>query len=147
MTKILATILAALLFVSTSTMAQTDEDQIKEVINKAYIEGIHNLGPIGEIDKGFHPCFTLIGLQENGTTVSLLPIYTWRENTRVAGERNPGGAPVKTECRYKMIDVTGAAAIAKIELYREGKLIFTDYLNLYRFKDGWKIVGKIYHRH
>jgi len=147
MTRLSATILATLLFTSVSVLGQSDEDQIKDVINKAYIEGIHNLGPIEEIDKGFHPCFTLIGLQETGTTVSLLPIYTWRENTRVAKERNPGGAPVKTECKYKMIDVTGVAAVAKIELHRDNKLIFTDYLHLYKFKDGWKIVGKIYHRH
>ncbi|TSA38208.1 MAG: hypothetical protein D4R64_03680 [Porphyromonadaceae bacterium] len=28
-----------------------------------------------------------------------------------------------------------------------GKLIFTDYLHLYKFKDSWKIVGKIFYRH
>ena len=38
------------------------------------------------------------------------------------------------------------AAVAKFELYREGEHIFTDYMTLYQFPDGWKIVGKIYFR-
>jgi hypothetical protein len=128
-------------------MAQSDEDQIKSVIQKSYIDGIHNLGDPAEIDKGFHPCFTLLSMADNGVTVNLLPIYTWKETTRTAKEKSPQGPAVKTQCDYLMIDITGSAAIAKIQLRRDGKLIFTDYLHLYKFKDGWKIVGKVFHRH
>jgi hypothetical protein len=128
-------------------IAQSEEDQIKQVIQKAYIEGIHNLGDPAEIDKGFHPCFVLLSMADNGTTVNLLPIYTWKETTRLAKEKSPNGPAVKTTCDYLMIDITGSAAMAKIQLRREGKLIFTDYLHLYKFKDGWKIVGKVFHRH
>ncbi len=45
------------------------------------------------------------------------------------------------------MDVTGSAAAVELELAQNGKRIFTDYLSLYKFPDGWKIVGKIYHRH
>ena len=45
------------------------------------------------------------------------------------------------------IDITGSAAVARVELYRDFKHIFTDYLSLYRFDDGWKIVGKIFYQH
>lgn len=127
--------------------AQTEEDQIKQVIDKAYVQGIHNLGDPAWIEKGFHPCFVLLSMADNGLTVNLLPIYTWKETTRLNKEKNPQGPAVKTECKYLMIDITGNAAIAKIQLLREGKLIFTDYLHLYKFMDGWKIVGKIFHRH
>jgi hypothetical protein len=53
----------------------------------------------------------------------------------------------KTTCVYKNIDITGNAAVAKIELYRSDKLIFTDYLSLYKFEEGWRVVSKIYFRH
>lgn len=46
-----------------------------------------------------------------------------------------------------MIEVVGNAAVAKVELYREDKKIFTDFLSLYKFEEGWRIVSKIYHRH
>lgn len=39
------------------------------------------------------------------------------------------------------------AAVARVELWRDGKHTFTDYLSLYRFDDGWKILGKIFQRH
>jgi hypothetical protein len=38
--------------------------------------------------------------------------------------------------------VTGNAAMAKIELYQEEKKLFNDYLQLYKFKEGWSIVRK-----
>ena len=42
------------------------------------------------------------------------------------------------------MDVTGKAAVARVELFRDGKHVFTDYLSLYQFADGWKIVAKIF---
>ena len=43
--------------------------------------------------------------------------------------------------------MTGSAASVKLELHQNDTRIFTDYLSLYKFPDGWKIVGKIYYRH
>ena len=38
--------------------------------------------------------------------------------------------------------------MAKIRLLENGtKLLFTDYLLLYKFEQGWKIVQKVYMRH
>ena len=52
-----------------------------------------------------------------------------------------------TVCKFLVVDVTGSAASVKLELHQGDKRIFTDYLSLYKFPDGWKIVGKIYYRH
>ncbi len=111
-------------------------DAIKKVIDKAYIEGIHNNGDLNETRKGFHPGFDLLMLQNN--QLNKLPIYNWIESSERARKENPNVQRPKT---------TGTAAVAKIELLREGKLIFTDYLMLYKFEEGWKIVGKTYFRH
>lgn len=125
--------------------AQSDEQRVKDVITSAYVNGIQNSGSLQDIDSGFHPTFELITMGRDSSTVSLLPIYTWREMIRQSKES--GKAPaVKTECKFLSVDITGVAAVAKIELYREGKLIFTDYLSLYKFKEGWRIVSKIFHR-
>jgi hypothetical protein len=53
---------------------------------------------------------------------------------------------VETTAKYPLVDITGNAAVVKVELYREDKMIFTDYLSLYKFEQGWRIVSKIYHR-
>jgi hypothetical protein len=77
------------------------------------------------------------------------PIYSWVESVKKKMDKHPEGRPEeeKITCKYKSIDVTGNAAMAKIELYQKDKKLFTDYLQLYKFDGGWRIVSKIYHRH
>jgi len=128
------------------TYAQSDVALIKKVINDSYVIGIHNDGQIEEIEKGFHPTFVLLGLGKDSTSVTQLPIATWVENIKQA--KAAGKKPAtETKCKYLFVDVTGNSAVAKIELHRAGKRIFTDYLSLYKFKEGWRIVSKIYYRH
>jgi hypothetical protein len=37
--------------------------------------------------------------------------------------------------------------MVKLELCREGKKLFTDYIGLYKFDDNWLIYNKLYHQH
>jgi hypothetical protein len=71
------------------------------------------------------------------------------ESVKQKMAKHPEGRPEeeKITCKYKSIDVTGNAAMAKIELYQKDKKLFTDYLQLYKFEEGWRIVSKIYQRH
>ncbi len=45
-----------------------------------------------------------------------------------------------------MIDVTGTAAVAKLEFYVGKTLKYIDYMSLYKFGDEWKIVNKIFYK-
>lgn len=146
MKKYSSILLLVFIFTSAAIKAQTsDSDAIKELINKAYVEGLHNGGNLDETRKGFHPGFDLLILKNN--QMEKLPIYNWIESTEK--RRKEATAPVltKTTVKFVNIDITGTSAVAKIELLREGKLIFTDYLSLYKFEEGWKVVGKIYFKH
>ena len=134
------------LFSPVILFGQEDEKEaIQHVIQSAYIDGIHNLGNIEDIEKGFHPGFVLLGMRDN--LLTQLPIYTWIEYVKEGKKENPEGPAEKTTCKYLMIDITGNSAVAKIELSRSEKLIFTDYLFLYKFDEGWRIVSKVYYRH
>lgn len=129
--------------------AGEDEDKkaIKKVITTAYVDGLQNKGPVKEIEAGFHPGFELLGIRNNELTK--WPIYSWVQYHEQKLKEDPGPpaeADVVTS-NFPMIDVTGNAAVAKVELFKGGKQIFTDYLSLYKFEEGWKIVSKIYFRH
>lgn len=144
--KKLSVLMLLAVIVTLKLSAQTnDTDQIKDVINNAYIEGLHNGGNLDETRKGFHPGFDLLILKNN--QMEKLPIYNWIESTEKKRKENPTPSPIKTVVNFVNIDITGTAAVAKIELSREGKLIFTDYISLYKFEEGWRIVGKIYFKH
>lgn len=124
-----------------------DQQAVVAVVQDAYVDGIHNFRRVEAVRRGFHPGFEMLILQND--SLAKLPIYAWIENLERANRDNPlpdDHAPTTT-ARYLSVDVTGDAAVVKFELIRDEKVVFTDYLSLYRFSDGWKIVGKIFHRH
>jgi hypothetical protein len=96
--------------------------------------------------SGFHPDFAIFSA--DGENIKRYPIGEW-----VAGvekrKADPEFDPAKNVWEHKLpvIEVTGGAASVKVELYRDGTLVFTDYLSLLRFDSGWRIVAKVYHKH
>jgi hypothetical protein len=124
-----------------------EREAIVRVVGDAYVDGIHNFRDPVAIRKGFHPGFEMLVLREG--KLEKLPIERWIANieSRNAQEPPPTDGKRTTTAAYPLVEVTGTAAICKVELTRDGKLVFTDYLALYRFEDGWKIVGKSFYRH
>lgn len=138
-------ILISFLFISSVALAQqSDEESIKQVVTAAYINGIQNRGNVEDIRNGFHPSFTMLRLTDND--IKPLTIQEWITNIEKAKAKGDA-APAKAEGKFINVDVTGNAAVVKLDLFREGKRTFTDYLVLYKFNEGWKIVSKTYYRH
>ena len=140
-------IISALLFavISSVATAQTDENDVKQVITNAYIEGIHNNGPIENIRKGFHPSFNMLRLMEN--EVKPLPIDEWIKNIEMNRSRVTNANPAKVEGKFISVSVAGTSASVVLELSRSDKKIFTDHLLLYKFTEGWRIVSKTFYRY
>jgi len=133
------------MIVPLATFAQGEEDAVKNVVTSAYVQGIHNGGPIDDIRKGFHPSFTMLRFSNN--EVNPLSIEEWIANIEKGRSQNPNPSTVKTEAKFLQISVAGTAANVVLELYRDNKKIFTDNLLLYKFNEGWRIVGKTFYRH
>jgi len=149
--KNLTLLIALTLFAFTANAEgpEQEKERIKQVIQTAYVDGLQNyLSSISEIEAGFHPGFNLLGINK-ANMLTKFPIYSWIESTKKKKEQHPDGRPKEERitCKYNSIDVTGNAAMAKIELHQKDKKLFTDYLQLYKFEEGWRIVSKIYHRH
>ncbi|MCF8309140.1 MAG: nuclear transport factor 2 family protein [Bacteroidales bacterium] len=137
------------LFISFTVYSQdlnSEQEAVKSTVETAYVEGIHNMGSIEAINNGFHPGFEML-IKEKNYNLSKFPIYTWKKRATQRKENNPDGPQEQTTAKYPMIEVTGDAAIVKVELYKKDKKLFTDYISLYKFKKGWKIVSKIYYKH
>jgi hypothetical protein len=96
--------------------------------------------------EGFDPSFAIHGVQDG--TLGKVPIDEWIqgiEKRKSAPDFDP--TDQKWDHKFVFIDVTGVAAVAKIELSKDGKHIFTDYLSLLKLADGWTITDKVYYRH
>lgn len=139
------TLTLLLVLITFIVKAQTNEEEaIKKVITTSYINGIQNRGSSSDIRKGFDPSFTMLRLIDN--QIKPLPIEEWIINLEKQKAGNEP-APPSAEGKFINIDITGNAAVVKLDLYRAGKRTFTDYLVLYKFNEGWKIVSKTFHRH
>ena len=135
--------------VSISAQDIKEEKQaIMKVIQTAYVDGLQNEGDLKKIDSGIHPDFNLLGI-EKGNVMWKLSIEDWKK--RIVAKLKKGELPKKVgddmvTVKFKHIDVTGTAAIAKIEFLIGNKLTYVDYISLYKFEDGWKMVNKIFYK-
>jgi len=147
MSKKILTVATLIVLLSASVVlraqAGPEEEAIKALVQTAYVDGLINLGDLDKTRAGFHPDFVLLGVQDGKLT--RLPIADWIAGTEK--RKAQGQASPQMTCQILQVDVTGNAAVVKLELHRGNTHVFTDYLSLYKFPDGWKIVGKIYHRH
>lgn len=138
-------LLLVFLVIGHAAFAQSDEAVVKEVVNSAYVSGIHNGGPVADIRKGFHPTFQMLRFMDND--VKPFGIEEWItaiEKNRAQANTTPA---VRTEGKFVSVTVSGTAANVVLELYRGDKKIFTDNLLLYKFNEGWRIVSKTFYRH
>ncbi|MBE0674656.1 MAG: nuclear transport factor 2 family protein [Bacteroidales bacterium] len=148
MTKRFLTIAVAALIMITVNAQQTDDKEaIKKVIQTGYVDGLQNYGDTEVTKNCFYPGFFITNYNPANNQITHTPIYNWIES--VEKTKASGSVPArKITVEFDMIDITGYTAMAKIRLLENGtKLLFTDYLLLYKFEQGWKIVQKTYMRH
>lgn len=119
---------------------EAEKAAIQEVVIEGYIKPAFVNGDIEAMTKAFHPQFNMLILREN--ILIQYPLKEWLKNIEKRGY------PSKDVVTYNIlnIDITGNAAVVKVEIVVPDKK-YTDYLSLYKFKDGWKIVSKIYFQH
>lgn len=125
-------------------MMMAEEAAVRKVVQGAYIDGLQNLGDIQTIRDGFHPDFVML-MFRNGQ-LGKLDIQTWIQGVE-RRKNDPNTAKPNIKGKFIDVEVTGSVAQVKLELYRENQLLFTDYISLYKFSDGWKIVSKVYNQH
>lgn len=146
MKKVLVTfIIPFMLFLSScANPEQVEVEAIREVMEHSYVHGIQNLGGAELIRPGFWDGFEMFMLVDN--QIRKLPLEDW---IAMVDERkaDPDWPDEPVRADYLDIDVAGTAASVALELWRGDHLMFTDYFQLYKFDDGWKIVSKIFHRY
>ena len=126
--------------------ADVDKAAIETLIEGAYINGAFNDLDTATMRAGFHPVFKIYEVRDDA--LGEYPIDDWIasiEKRKAASDFDP--ADEKYDHKFVFVDVTGNAAVAKIELFKDSKHIYTDYLSLLKFSDGWKITDKVYFRH
>ena len=128
-------------FYTQDAALNSEEEAIKKVVVDAYITGVFNKGDASLIKKGCHPdCDVLVFSEGN---LMKIPVNSYVDRI----EQNPGPLMAGTTHEFTFVHVTGYAGLAIVEIFHEGKHIYTDYISLYKFEDGWKLVTKTFYSH
>lgn len=128
---------------STASAQATDRDTqaIQEVIENAYVKGVFVDRNAAAVRSGFHPAFVLSVYDAD--TVIVASLDMWLDLLQLSGERSSDSV----RHVFEGVDVTGGTATVKLQLWINDEHVYTDYLGLYRFTDGWKIVTKVFASH
>jgi hypothetical protein len=119
-------------------------EEIKKVIAESYVQAVFVDRDVEAMQRGFHPDFVMSILKDGTLDKRLLS--EWITMVEAGKARNPQVTAAFSH-EVDMLDVTGNVAMSKVKLYKDSTLIFTDYLSLYRFPEGWRIVNKVFQAH
>jgi hypothetical protein len=123
-------------------MGNADKESIKQVIKTSYIQGIHRDQDEVLVESGFHEDFAMLVLGDN--IIDKVTVDQWLARVEVMKRQNPEMWAAETRYAFDLVDVSGTAAVAKLRVYK-GEIHFsTDYMLLYHFEEGWRIVSKIF---
>ncbi|HXE58997.1 MAG TPA: nuclear transport factor 2 family protein [Gemmatimonadales bacterium] len=118
--------------------ASADEAAIRQTIQYYFDGGTR--ADSATLAKAFHPEARMLFVREG--TLAVVPVG---EYIARVGSGKPAPADDPTRKRIVSIDVTGDAAVARLEITRPGQTI-TDYMSLLKVGGEWKIVNKIFTR-
>lgn len=115
-----------------------DKNEIERVITESYLVPVYLRTNLEVIKRGFHDEFTMYVLDRGELSVQSRD--EWIESIKKLREQ-------KMEKRtyawlFELIDVEEQTALAKIRITENGDLKYVDYLTLYKFKEGWRVVTK-----
>ncbi len=115
-----------------------DKSLIETIITECYVEPLYLNGNLEKIKQGFHKEFTMYVLYKG--EFYMTSRAKWIENIKATRARN---LPQKTySWQFEIIDYEGQTAMVKLRIDEENELKYVDYLTLYRFQDGWKVITK-----
>ena len=143
MSRLFLNLTGTLVLVAGTTAAlrgNPDERAIRSHIERHYFDGVRR-ADTALAHRAFHPVAVMYFVRDGGFAQRSIPDWLGGIAGRDAGPARPDSIPR----RVVSVDVTGSAAMAKLELeYPEATV--TDYMSLLKVNGEWTIVGKIFDR-
>ena len=126
--------------------ADPEEKAILAAVHAAYIVGGQTNSDTDAMREGFHEDFVMFILGDDGD-IRHVTLEDWTGRIDESKAKNPDRPKPEVEGRLTLLDRTGKAAVVKVEVERDGEHVYTDYMSMYHFEDGWKIVAKTFQTH
>ena len=120
-------------------LAESNEQAIEEVLTEAYVEGVWRQRDPDLVRGGFASTFVMQVYWKG--ELGSRTLDEWLERMKL--DRQPRESEIRAE--IEVLEVTGIAGLARVQLFEDGEHRYTDYFGLYQTEEGWKIVSKMFH--
>jgi hypothetical protein len=117
-----------------------DEQAIRRHIERYYFEGVRH-SDTAAAHRAFHPVAVMYSIRDGKLAGRSIPDWL----TAIAERAPTPPKPDAVQRRVVSVNVTGTAAVAKVELVQP-EAVVTDYMSLLKVDGEWTIVGKIFDR-
>nr|NIV44767.1 hypothetical protein [Candidatus Bathyarchaeota archaeon] len=107
-------------------MADNDKQAIREVIEEAYVNGVHRHQDETKMKDGFHQDFAMLVLSNN--KIDKVNVDEWLKRVAEMKEKDPELWKSETSYDFRLVDVTRNAAVAKLDVYKGTTQFSTDYM-------------------
>lgn len=122
-----------------------DRAAIEEVILEAYINGIYNRADVRSVNLGFSDDFKAIIFEGNDQTrVETIQDWIQMAKKNASEGKLPEDEKTGAAMRIIKIEVSNVVANAQIQFLMNGKVQHTDFIGLFKFSGGWKLVNMMY---
>jgi putative lumazine-binding protein len=91
---------------------------VKAVVKSAYVDGVHAKADPALMRAGFHPGFRMLVLKDGALAPVTLDEWAARIEKGAAERKGP---PPEIRHEFSHVDVTGNAAVVRLELHRGGQ--------------------------
>ena len=120
---------------------QSEDAAIRDVLQRCYVEGMYIKRDPDVLRSGLASTFVMQVCWEG--ELSNRTASEWLDRMKLSG------VPTKKhiESQIKVLDVTGVAAVARVDIHVDSKHKYPDYFCLYKTDEGWKMVTKMFHVH
>lgn len=109
------------------------------------VEAMYNQGDIERIRAHYHPEYVLLQIKEN--ELQRTPLQDRIELRRKGHEEGEYPRKKKVSIRFVSTDIVDTAATVHFEFIHGGVHTCDDFMSLYRFDEGWRIVCQTTYHH
>ena len=124
-----------------------EAQKIKNIITKNYIHGAFNETDIDAFKTIFHPEFSLINIQEDGTFFQFTRDMWESVLKERVDNKEFDYSSIALTPKYRNVAIVENKARVTLDLLLNDKVIYTDFLLLNKIDKEWKIVSKIYNEY
>jgi len=110
-----------------------------------YVHDMYMKGTRKEMSSEFSEVFHMLVPELDGR--SLQPVRLRWDGLAELMANHPKAISAKTRFEFPLIDVTGDAAMARVDVFDGDRPVYSDYVSLYRVQGAWCLVSKVYHAH